>query len=149
MLPQSNLNQNKLSQRNLWCLWTDRRRCSQQCVFSLLSFIPLLHSCLAANSCFSRIDHLMIHWSKTPVILVNNQSEHFNNELVELWWTLLLFFCTLTLNVMESYIRNRFFILTHGIWWNAQSHLNKIFILQKRALRLMHFTNNKAHAIPL
>ena len=40
---------------------------------------------------------------------------------------------------------------TYGIvaWGQAiQSHLNKIFILQKRALRFMHFTNNRRHTIP-
>ena len=31
----------------------------------------------------------------------------------------------------------------------AASHLNKIFLLQKRALRLMYFSDSRTHAIPL
>ena len=31
----------------------------------------------------------------------------------------------------------------------AQTHLNKLLTLQKRALRLMHFADNREHAIPI
>ena len=37
-----------------------------------------------------------------------------------------------------------------AVWGQAaQTDLNKLLILQKRALRLMHFTSNRVHAIPL
>ena len=36
------------------------------------------------------------------------------------------------------------------VWGQApQSHLNKILVLQKRALRIMYFSNSRAHAVPL
>ena len=36
-----------------------------------------------------------------------------------------------------------------AIWGQAaQTHLNKLLLLQKRALRLMHFTSSREHAIP-
>ena len=42
--------------------------------------------------------------------------------------------------------------LSYGlvVWGQApQSHLNKILVLQKRALRIMHFSNFRARAVPL
>ena len=42
--------------------------------------------------------------------------------------------------------------LSYGlvVWGQApQSHLNKILMLQKGALRIMHFSNPRAHGVPL
>ena len=42
--------------------------------------------------------------------------------------------------------------LSYGlvVWGQApQSHLNKILLLQKRALHMMHFSNPRAHGVPL
>ena len=42
--------------------------------------------------------------------------------------------------------------LSYGlvVWGQApQSHLNKILLLQKRDLHMMHFSNPRAHGVPL
>ena len=55
--------------------------------------------------------------------------------------TLLRIYCSL----IEPYI-------SYGLaaWGQAPaSHVNKIFLLQKRALCLMYFSDSRTHAIPL
>ena len=55
--------------------------------------------------------------------------------------------------LIQVYYRSLIFPYTHyGIaaWGQAaQVYLKKVFILQKRALRLMFFADNRSHAIPL
>ena len=57
------------------------------------------------------------------------------------------------LNTLIQIYRSLIFSYTYyGIaaWGQAaQAHLRKVFILQKRALRLMFFADNRSHAIPL
>ena len=57
------------------------------------------------------------------------------------------------LNTLIQVYRSLIFLYTHyGIaaWGQAaQVYLRKVFILQKRALRLMFFAGNRSHAIPL
>ena len=57
--------------------------------------------------------------------------------------------CRILINIYQSLIVP---YLTYGltVWGNAsKTYLDKITILQKRALRLIHFADRKEHAIPL
>ena len=56
---------------------------------------------------------------------------------------------TTLLNIYQSLILPH---LTYGLaaWGQAaKTHLKKILVLQKRALRLMYFSEPRAHAVPL
>ena len=57
--------------------------------------------------------------------------------------------CRILINFYQSLIVP---YLTYGrtVWGNAsKTYLDKLTILQKRALRLIHFADRKEHAIPL
>lgn len=57
--------------------------------------------------------------------------------------------CTTLLNIYQSLILPH---LTYGLaaWGqSAKTHLQKILVLQKRVLRLMYFSEPRAHAVPL
>ena len=56
------------------------------------------------------------------------------------------------LNTLIQIYRSLIFSYTYyGIaaWGQAQAYWKKVFILQKRALRLMFFAGNRSHAMPL